>query len=73
MTEVAPEVTESVQQLAENWRVILAERNSADLREVPGMSIRWADSKFPFWNCITLNDRGADGLLLKERLSQAVG
>ena len=73
MTEMAPEVIESVQQLAENWRVILAERNSADLREVPGMSIRWADSKFPFWNCITLNDRGADGRLLNERLSQAVG
>src|SRR6266436_5370297 len=70
---MAPEVIESVQQLAENWRVILAERNSADLREVPGMSIRWADSKFPFWNCITLNDRGADGRLLNERLSQAVG
>jgi len=64
LTETAPEVIESVQQLAENWRVILAERNSADLREVPGMSIRWADSKFPFWNCITLNDRGADGRLL---------
>jgi GNAT superfamily N-acetyltransferase len=36
------------------------------------MAIRWADSKFPFWNCITFNDQGANSQLLDERLKRAV-
>jgi GNAT superfamily N-acetyltransferase len=72
LIEVAPEAIESVQQLADTWRAIVIDRGPGDVRDFPGVAIRWADSKFPFWNCITFNDQGANSQLLDERLTQAV-
>jgi hypothetical protein len=72
LIEVAPEAIESVQQLADTWRATVIDRGPGDVRDLPGAAIRWADSKFPFWNCITFNDQGANSQLLDERLTQAV-
>jgi hypothetical protein len=71
MADVSLEVTESVQQLADTWRAILTDRGSAEVQDLPGMAIRWADSKFPFWNCITFTDPGCDERLLEDRLAAA--
>lgn len=71
MTDISPDALESVRQLADTWRAIVIDRGPGDVRDLPGMAIRWADSKFPFWNCITFTDQGADGRLLDERLAQA--
>ncbi len=62
---------ESVQQLADTWRAILTDRGSGEVQDLPGMAIRWADSKFPFWNCITFTDPGCDERLLEDRLAAA--
>jgi GNAT superfamily N-acetyltransferase len=72
LTEISPEVLESVQQLIDNWRIFVLDYGPGEVRDLPGMAIRWADSRFPFWNCITFTDQGADCRLLDERLAQAV-
>jgi GNAT superfamily N-acetyltransferase len=71
MIDVSPDALESVQQLADTWRGIVLDYGPSDVRDLPGVTIRWADSKFAFWNVVTLTDQGADGRLLDERLAQA--
>jgi hypothetical protein len=63
LTEISVEAIESVNQLADTWRAFVTDHGSGDVRDLPGMAIRWADSKFSFWNCITLTDQGADRTL----------
>jgi GNAT superfamily N-acetyltransferase len=72
VTDISPEVIETVEQLTDTWRAFVTDHGPGDVRDLPGMAIRWADSKFPFWNCITFTDQGADDRLLDERLAQAV-
>lgn len=71
MGAVSPEAIESVQQLADTWKTIVRDRGTGDVVDLPGMAIRWADSKFPFWNCITFTDQRCDETLLDARLGQA--
>ncbi|MEU4468936.1 GNAT family N-acetyltransferase [Streptomyces sp. NPDC024017] len=63
---------ESVEQLATVWRAMVLDRDPrADVRDLPGIAVRWADCRFAFWNCLTLTDAGADAGLLKQRLDEA--
>jgi GNAT superfamily N-acetyltransferase len=71
MGSVSPEAIESVQQLADTWRTFVLDRGTGDVADPPGMAIRWADSRFPFWNCITFTDQGCNSRLLDERLAEA--
>ncbi|MFE4449228.1 GNAT family N-acetyltransferase [Streptomyces sp. NPDC056796] len=71
MTDRA-EPIESMEQLALVWRAMVLDRDAdADVRDLPGLAVRWADSRFAFWNCVTLTDIGADAKLTGQRLSQA--
>ncbi|MEV5595332.1 GNAT family N-acetyltransferase [Streptomyces sp. NPDC052496] len=66
------ESVESVQQLAVAWRAMVLDRDAgADVRDLPGIAVRWADCRFAFWNCVTLTDVGAGPEALRGRLSQA--
>ncbi|MFJ4080427.1 GNAT family N-acetyltransferase [Streptomyces iakyrus] len=68
------ESVESMEQLATVWRAMVLDRDpDADVRDLPGIAVRWADCRFAFWNCVTLTDVGADAGLLKERLDEAAG
>jgi len=71
MGSISPEAIESVEHLADTWRTFVLDRGTADVADPPGMAIRWADSKFPFWNCITFTDQGCDSTLLDKRFAQA--
>ena len=71
MAHTPLDALESVRQLAEAWRVIVADRGSGDIRDRPGTAIRWADSKFPFWNLIAVTEQCSDPRLLDEWLAQA--
>jgi GNAT superfamily N-acetyltransferase len=71
MGGVSPEAIESVQQLADTWSRVVHDRGTGDVADPPGMAIRWADSKFPFWNCITFTDRNCGSELLDERFAEA--
>ncbi|CCK24629.1 hypothetical protein BN159_0250 [Streptomyces davaonensis JCM 4913] len=63
---------ESVGQLSTVWRAMVLDRDkNADVRDLPGIAVRWADCRFAFWNAITLTDVGADAGLLQRRLGQA--
>ncbi|MCG8968964.1 MULTISPECIES: GNAT family N-acetyltransferase [Streptomyces] len=63
---------ESMQQLTTVWRAMVLDRKpDADVRDLPGVAVRWADCRFAFWNCVTLTDVGADAVLLSRRLHQA--
>ncbi|MGW5569336.1 GNAT family N-acetyltransferase [Streptomyces tendae] len=64
--------TESMEQLATVWRAMVLDRDpDADVRDLPGVAVRWADCRFAFWNCVTLTDVGADAVLLQQRLHEA--
>ncbi|MEV0780204.1 GNAT family N-acetyltransferase [Streptomyces sp. NPDC050433] len=61
-----------MEQLATVWRAMVLDRDAgADVRDLPGIAVRWADCRFPFWNCLTLTDVGADADLVERRLRQA--
>ncbi|MFC6431374.1 GNAT family N-acetyltransferase [Nocardiopsis tropica] len=66
------ESIESMRQLAAAWRTMVLDRDAdADVRDLPGIAVRWADCRFAFWNCVTLTDVGADAPLVEERLTGA--
>ncbi|MEI5102828.1 GNAT family N-acetyltransferase [Streptomyces sp. PmtG] len=71
MTDLTESI-ESAEQLAVAWRAMVLDRDAhADVSDLPGIAVRWADSPFAFWNCITLTDVGAGADLLRQRLDQA--
>ncbi|GAB1340369.1 hypothetical protein ACE1SV_69590 [Streptomyces sp. E-15] len=71
MTDLKAAV-ESVAQLSTVWRAMVLDRDGgADVRDLPGLAVRWADCRFAFWNAIALNEVGVDEALLNERLGQA--
>ncbi|MFI0777390.1 GNAT family N-acetyltransferase [Streptomyces sp. NPDC021212] len=51
--------------------MVLDRDEEADVRDLPGVVVRWADCRFAFWNAVTLTDVGADAALLAQRLGQA--
>ncbi|WP_180903834.1 GNAT family N-acetyltransferase [Nonomuraea indica] len=66
------ESVESMEQLALVWRAFVLDRDSeADVRDLPGIAVRWADSPFAFWNCVTLTEVGVDTRLMERRLREA--
>ncbi|MET9730337.1 GNAT family N-acetyltransferase [Streptomyces sp. NPDC006458] len=73
MTETErADAVESMEQLATVWRAMVLDRDpKADVRDLPGIAVRWADGRFPFWNCLTLTDVRADAGVLEQRLRQA--
>ncbi|MFB7507342.1 MULTISPECIES: GNAT family N-acetyltransferase [Streptomyces] len=71
MTDLAAAV-ESVTQLSTVWRAMVLDRDEkADVRDLEGVAVRWADCDFAFWNAITLTETGVGAELLAERLGQA--
>ncbi|WP_460399958.1 GNAT family N-acetyltransferase [Actinophytocola sediminis] len=56
-------------QLSLVWHTMVCDRDPhADVRDLPGITVRWSDCDFAFWNCVTLTDIGADAALLAHRL-----
>lgn len=69
---VLADSVESMEQLAVVWRAMVLDRDEdADVRDLPGIAVRWADCRFAFWNCVTLTEVGADAALLERRLREA--
>lgn len=63
---------ESMEQLASVWRTLVLDRDpKADVRDLPGIAVRWADSRFAFWNCVTLTGVGTEAELLERQLKEA--
>ncbi|MER6378838.1 GNAT family N-acetyltransferase [Streptomyces sp. NPDC001118] len=66
------ESIESMEQLAVGWRALVLDRDAdADVRDLPGIAVRWADCRFPFWNCVTLTEVDAGAALVGQRLGEA--
>jgi len=65
------EVTESVFQYISVWKVLSGDCPGADLSDRQGLSMCWADSRFPFWNAVFVTDTLADAPLLASRLREA--
>ncbi|KOV81286.1 acetyltransferase [Nocardia sp. NRRL S-836] len=51
--------------------MVLDRDANADVRDLPGVAVRWADCRFPFWNCVTLTEPGVDADLLARRFAEA--
>ncbi|MFM0075951.1 GNAT family N-acetyltransferase [Paraburkholderia sediminicola] len=62
------EILESNDQYVSMWKVLAGDRKGADLRDRAGLSVCWADSPFPFWNALFLNETISDRDLLRVRL-----
>ncbi|WP_331450520.1 GNAT family N-acetyltransferase [Streptomyces prasinus] len=63
---------ESVEQLTAAWRILVLDRNpDADVRDLPGIAVRWADCRFPFWNCVTLTGDGTGAGPVEGLLNEA--
>jgi GNAT superfamily N-acetyltransferase len=73
MVQVHAQAKESVKQLAAVWREIVQDRGSGEVRDLPGVAIRWSDTRFTFFNAITFTDFGADSKLLGSRMQVAAG
>jgi len=71
MFDVQTESRESVNQLSAVWGEIVKDRKSGEVKDLPGICIRWADTRFAFFNTITFTDVRADTTLLGKRLDQA--
>ena len=65
------EALESMEQYSSVWKAIVAELPGVDIREDAGLSIRWADSPFPFWNAVFLAEPSMDAARLKDQLRQS--
>ncbi|MEV0322524.1 GNAT family N-acetyltransferase [Streptomyces sp. NPDC050658] len=71
MTGVTESI-ESAQQLTVAWRALVLDRDAdADVRDLPGIAVRWADCRFSFYNCLTLTDQEAGADLVAQRLGEA--
>lgn len=64
-------VVESVRQLADNWEAVVRDRGTGDIEDRPGIAIRWAENRFPFWNCVTFTGQDCDGRSLEACFSEA--
>ncbi|WDZ88382.1 GNAT family N-acetyltransferase [Nocardiopsis sp. HUAS JQ3] len=63
---------ESMQQLTRVWRSLVLDRDPrADVRDLPGLAVRWADCRFAFWNCLTLTGPDLDAAGLERDLHRA--
>ncbi|MFM0496589.1 GNAT family N-acetyltransferase [Paraburkholderia caledonica] len=62
------EILESNDQYVSMWKVLAGDRKGADLRDKAGLSVCWADSPFPFWNALFINENISDRDLLRVRL-----
>ena len=72
MTAIDAGAVESMYQLSSAWRALVLDSwPGADVRDLPGIAVRWADSRFPFWNCVTLTDVGTDPEQLARQLQRA--
>jgi GNAT superfamily N-acetyltransferase len=65
------EIIESIDQYASMWKVLAGDRAGADLSDLPGISVCWADSPFPFWNALFLTEQLTDDVVLRSRLRTA--
>ncbi|MFF8653756.1 GNAT family N-acetyltransferase [Streptomyces huasconensis] len=71
MTDLTASI-ESAQQLTVAWRALVLDRAAdADVRDLPGIAVRWADCRFSFYNCVTLTEPGTGADLLVRRLGEA--
>ncbi|GAB2669299.1 hypothetical protein GCM10027271_31510 [Saccharopolyspora gloriosae] len=72
MTTIDADAVESMHQLRTGWRTLVLDADPrADVRDLPGVSVRWAESRFVFWNCLTLTEIGIEPDLLADRLDSA--
>ncbi|MDX6259844.1 MAG: hypothetical protein QOH84_1532 [Kribbellaceae bacterium] len=70
MTDLTASI-ESMGQLTAGWHAMVLDRDAnADVRDLPGIAVRWADSRFAFWNTVTLTQVGADAASLRQNLAQ---
>ena len=71
MTYLAESV-ESLEQLTVGWNSMVLDRDpAADVRDLPGIAVRWSDCQFAFWNALALTELGVPAELLEQRLGQA--
>ncbi|WP_420137793.1 GNAT family N-acetyltransferase [Sphingomonas sp.] len=65
------EPAESVHALADVWRRVVADRRTGEISDQPGLAVRWAESDFIFWNCLTSIDRVTERDQLEDLFSRS--
>jgi DNA-binding HxlR family transcriptional regulator/GNAT superfamily N-acetyltransferase len=70
-SEVRRVAVESVEEYAAVWKELISEQRFAESIDEPGVSVRWAEHAFPFWDAIFLTEPTDDLNLLSEHLRRA--
>jgi ribosomal protein S18 acetylase RimI-like enzyme len=68
---VYPEILDSSEQYVSISKAFAGDYATADLIDKPGMAVCWANSPYPYWNALVLNDETSDPVRLKQRLHAA--
>ena len=65
------DAAESVEQFTSASKLIIQDLPGAEISDDAGLSFRWADHIFPFWNAVFLSEPAEDAILLRQRLRTA--
>ncbi|MCU1248212.1 MAG: GCN5-related N-acetyltransferase [Edaphobacter sp.] len=65
------ELSESLHQFVTTWKLLGKEFPHADQTDRPGLAISWADTSFPFYNILFLNEPVSDAQVLKSKAQEA--
>jgi len=65
------DAVESVEQFTSSWKLIIQDLPGAEIRDDAGLSFRWADHTFPFWNAIFVSEPVEEAGVLRRRLRTA--
>ncbi|CAK9889643.1 MULTISPECIES: GNAT family N-acetyltransferase [Pseudomonas] len=65
------EIDESNFQFLSMWKRLAGDHPGANLADEPGLSMRWADNAFAFWNALYLTEQISDAEHLRTRLTTA--
>jgi len=72
MAETEAGAVASVAQLQGMWGALVEDRGSGDICDGE-ISVRWADTAFSFYNCLTFSQPGTDRAGLERKLALAAG
>jgi GNAT superfamily N-acetyltransferase len=65
------DAAESVEQFTSSWKLIIQDLPGPEISDDAGLSFRWADHTFPFWNAVFLSEPVEDADVLRRRLRTA--
>ena len=71
MSQINPELAESLHQFISFWKMIGRPFPRVDQTDRSGLAVTWPDIDFPFYNALFLTEQLTDAQVLRDRVQQA--